>query len=142
MSHLMPPIHLIVPHYGYQKIEEQDKVTSALIKVMHSTSCIKVIEIKMGMQLVLGYVYLWIMHRLQVNNIVSATLIYPIVLINYAGTEVTIALFRDANSNTNSDYGIPDPDANAHPIHIKFTLMILSAQILLLSLVVWDDLFI
>ena len=145
MSYLMSPIHRILPHYEYKKIEENDKVTTPWF----------IIGTKMSLQVVLGYSYLWVMRMFQVNNIVSATLVYPIVLINYAGTEVSIALFRDANciermralfrdtsSNTDSDYGIPDPDTKAHPIHIKFMLMMLSAQILLLSLVVWDDLFI
>ena len=132
MSYLMSPIHRILPHYEYKKIEENDKVTTPWF----------IIGTKMILQVVLGYSYLWVMRMFQVNNIVSATLVYPIVLINYAGTEVSIALFRDANSDTDSDDANPDPDADAHPIHIKFMLMMLSAQILLLSLVVWDDLYV
>ena len=133
MSHLMPPINRIPPHYEYKKIEENDKVTSPWFYI----------GIKMVAQVVLGYIYLSVMRLFQVNNIVTATLIYPIVLINYAGMEVIVALFRDANSEF-APLGVgitTDPDADAHPIHIKFMLMMLSAQILLLSLVVWDDLY-
>ena len=132
MSYLMSPIHRILPHYEYKKIKENDKVTSPWF----------LIGTKMSLQVVLGYFYLWAMRMFQVNNIVTATLIYPIVLINYASMEVIVALFRDANSDTDSDDANPDPDADAHPIHIKFMLMMLSAQILLLSLVVWDDLYV
>ena len=135
MSYLMSPIHRILPHYEYKKIKENDKVTSPWLSR-------RKIAIKMVLQVALGYSYLWAMRMFQVNNIVTATLIYPIVLINYASMEVIVALFRDANSDTDSDDANPDPDADAHPIHIKFMLMMLSAQILLLSLVVWDDLYI
>ena len=121
MSYQKFPISLILPHYHYQKIEENDKVTVPWF----------FIGTKMTLQVLLGYLYLWAMRPPQVNKIVTATLIYPIVLVNYAGTEVVVSLCRKSNSN-----------ATTQPIHIKFILMMLSAQILILSLVVWNDLYI
>ena len=119
MSRLLPPINYILPVFAYEKIQqtpqEDEEVTS-------KECSLKCLGIKMLSQFVLGYIYLSVMRWFQVHLIVTGTLIYPIVLLNYAGMEMVVVLFCDV-------YRTP----------IKFMLMMLSAQILLLSLVVVDD---
>jgi len=119
MSRLLSPINYILPVFAYEKIQQKTQEDEEVTSKECSLKCL---GIKMLSQFVLGYIYLSVMRWFQVHLIVTGTLIYPIVLLNYAGMEMVVVLFYDV-------YRTP----------IKFMLMMLSAQILLLSLVVVDD---
>jgi hypothetical protein len=119
MSRLLSPINYILPVFAYEKIQQKTQEDEEVTSRECSLKCL---GIKMLLQFVLGYIYLSVMRWFEVHLIVTGTLIYPIVLLNYAGMEVVVVLF-----------------CNVYRTPIKFMLMMLSAQILLLSLVVVDD---
>ena len=128
MSYMFSPIHKIYPVFEYEKIEqnaEDENVTmSTYSRFWDVVWDVVWFVVYLVIQMSMGYIYLFVMRRFEVHKIVSGTLIYPIVLLNYAATEVGKSLI-----------------GKAHRLRIKFMLMMLSAEILILSLVVWHDLF-
>ena len=124
MSQLLTPINRIYPAFTYHKIEQHpdDKeiVSANSFPYRNFPNFLALV-----IPLCLGYAYLSVMRWLEVHRIVSATFIYPIVLVNYAATKTGQSLFN---------YKAPQP--------IKITLMQLSTEILIWSVVVCHDLFI
>ena len=130
MSQLFPPINFVYPVFTYHKIEQHEDteiVPTEWFRFTNLLYCAKKISIMAipAIPLLLGYTILTVMHWFEVHSIVTGTLIYPIILVNYAAKEVGQSLFTQN-----------------HPTRIKFTLMQLSTEILILSVVVWHDLFI
>ena len=128
MSYMFSPIHKIYPVFEYEKIEqnaEDENVTmSTYSRFWDVVWDVVWFVVYLVIQMSMGYIYLFVMRRFEVHKIVTGTLIYPIVLLNYAGAEVSKSLL-----------------SQIYPTRIKFVLMMLSAEILILSLVVWHDLF-
>ena len=73
------------------------------------------------------------MRELNVHRNVTAIVIYPIVLINYASTQLCMLLCSRRKIKSMSSVKSP-----AKP-PVKFVLMSLSLQMLILALVVWFE---
>ena len=119
MSHMSVPIRKIIPVFEYEEIPQHTDASDTTSTYSPSWDIFKFF-----LHLMLGYGYLSLLYYFEVHKIVTGTLIYPIVLLNYAGAEVSKSLL-----------------SQIYPTRIKFVLMMLSAEILILSLVVWHDLF-
>ena len=93
MSQLFSPINNVYPVFTYHKIEQHEdteSVPTAWCRFTNLLYCVKKISIMAipAIPLLLGYTILTVMHWFEVHSIVTGTLIYPIVLVNYAAKEV------------------------------------------------------